>query len=147
MNKDSLDTCPKCGCDACYKLPINEAKFSYYCLGCGYQTNDLMIEGEFDTTEYETTLPELYKDAKYVDENKRVWYPVAINLNGKGTVFLNGRRVEEAQWAAIKAVELTEAEKAEPKYKGLTHKSDAKSLKSFEGGFIEACEYIGLFEN
>jgi len=106
-----------------------------------------MIDGEFEFTEYELTLPELYKDAKYVDEEKRVWYPVAINLETRGTVFLSGKSVEEAQWTAIKAIELTAAEKAEPKYKGASHKSDAKSLKNFEGGFIEACEYIGLFEN
>ena len=147
MNTDILTTCPKCECDGCYKLPINETKNSYYCWGCGYQTNDLMVEGEFDTEAYEETLPELHKDAKYLDKEGRIWYPITINLERKGTVFLNGKSVEEAQWSAIKVVELTEEEKTQPKYKDKTYKSDAKSLKNFGRDFIEACDYIGVFEN
>ena len=147
MNKDNLTTCPKCECDGCYALPINETKQSYYCWGCGFQTNDLMVEGEFDIEAYEETLPELYKDVKYVDSNKRIWYPISINIETKGTVFLNGKSAKEVEWSAIKAIELTESEKKEPKYKGASYKSDAKSLQSFGNDFIEACDHIGIFEN
>ena len=146
MTNDQMASCPKCKCDGCYISPINETKSNYFCWGCGFQTNDLMIEGEFDFVGYEETLPELYKDVKYVDEQKRVWYPISINIPDKGTVFLNGKNVEDVQWAAIKVVELTEEEKAQPKYKNLTYKSDAKSLKNFEKDFIEALDYIGMFE-
>jgi hypothetical protein len=137
--------CPKCGCDGCYKTPINETKSNYFCWGCGFQTNDLMKEGEFDFTAFEETIPELYKDVKYTDQESRVWYPISINLPDKGTVFLNGTSKEDIKWSAIKVVELTEEEKKEPKYKGLTFKSDAKSLQDFGDDFIEACDYIGLF--
>jgi hypothetical protein len=137
--------CPKCGCDGCYKTPINETKNNYFCWGCGFQTNDLMKEGEFDFTAFEETLPELYKDVKYVDQENRVWYPISVNLPDRGTVFLNGTSKEDIKWSAIKVVELTEEEKKEPKYKGLTFKSDAKSLQNFGEDFIEACDYIGLF--
>jgi len=106
-----------------------------------------MIEGEFDINVYEETIPELYKDVKYVDSDKRIWYPISINLETKGTVFLNGTSADDVRWSAIKAVELTEEEKKQPKYKGATYKSDAKSLQNFENDFIEACDYIGLFEN
>ena len=146
MTNDQMATCPKCKCDGCYILPINETKFSYFCWGCGFQTNDLMIEGEFDFVVYEETLPELYKDIKYVDEDKRVWYPISINIGNKGTVFLNGKSAKDTQWSAIKVVELTEEEKTQPKYKNLTYKSDAKSLKNFGKDFIEALDYIGMFE-
>ena len=145
MTNDKLDICPKCGCDGCYITPINETKNNYFCWGCGFQTNDLMKEGEFDFTAFEETLPELYKDVKYVDQEGRVWYPISINLLDKGTVFLNGTSAEDIKWSAIKVVELTEEEKKEPKYKGLTFKSDAKSLQDFGEDFIEACDYIGLF--
>jgi len=144
---DLITICPKCNCDGCYLTSINETKFNYFCWGCGYQTNDLMKVGEFDFELYEETLPELYKDLKYVDSEKRVWYPVGVNIEGKGTVFMNGKSIKEAQWSAIKAIELTEEEKEQPKYKNLTHKSDAKSLKYFADDFIEACDYVGLFEN
>lgn len=143
---DQMIICSKCGCDGCYKAPINETKFSYFCWGCGFQTNDLMIEGEFDFIQYEETLPELYKDSKYVDSEKRVWYPASINIPDKGTVFLSGKSVKEVQWSAIKVVLLTEEEKALPKYRGLIYKSDPKSMKHFGNDFIEACDYVGIFD-
>jgi len=146
MTNDEMIICPKCGCDGCYQTPINETKFNYFCWGCGFQTNDLMKEGEFDFTAYEETLPELYKDVKYKDSENRVWYPISINVPDKGTVFLNGKSAENTFWSAIKVIELTEEEKQQPKFKGLTYKSDAKSLKNFENDFIEAIDYIGLFE-
>lgn len=143
---DQLSTCPKCGCDGCYITPINETKNNYFCWGCGFQTNDLMKEGEFDFAAYEELLPELYKDVKHVDSEKRVWYPIVINVEDKGTVFLNGKTKEGVEWSAIKTVSLTEEEKQQPKYKGKSHKSDPKSLKSFGSDFIEAVDYVGLFQ-
>jgi len=145
MTNDKLITCPLCECDGCYQTPINETKFNYFCWGCGFQTNDLMVEGEFDFTAYEKTLPELYKDIKGKDDQGRVWYPISINLPDKGTVFLNGNNAKDVFWSAIKTVTLTEEEKKQPKYKELEYKSDAKSLKSFGTDFIEACDYIGIF--
>ena len=146
MDKEQLTICPKCGCDGCYVTPINELKSNYFCWGCGYQTNDFMIDGEFDFEEYEETLPELYKDIKHVDSQKRVWYPITINVPEKGTVFVFGTSSDDCKWAAIKAIPLTEEEKKEPKYKGSTYKSDAKSMKYFGNDFIEACDYINMFE-
>ena len=146
MAKDEMIMCPKCGCDACYKTQINEVKSSYFCWGCGYQTNDLMKEGEFDFVGYEEILPELYKDVKHQDEEGRVWYPITINLEDKGTVFLNGKSADTIEWSGIKVVELTEEEKTQPKFKDKKYKSDAKSLKSFGNDFIEACDYVGVFE-
>lgn len=143
---DKMSICPKCGCDGCYVTPINETKNNYFCWGCGFQTNDLMVEGEFDFAQYEETMPELYKDIKYVDSEKRVWYPISINLPDRGTVFLSGKSTEEVQWSAIKVVPLTEEEKKQPKYKNLKYKSDAKSLKHFGNDFIEACDYMGMFD-
>lgn len=142
---DQMIICPKCGCDGCYVTPVNETKFNYFCWGCGFQTNDLMKQGEFNFEEYEETLPELYKDTKFVDNQERVWYPISINISDRGTVFLNGKTKEETQWSAIKVIPLTEEEKKQPKYKNLSYKSDAKSIKHFGSDFIEACDYIGVF--
>jgi hypothetical protein len=105
-----------------------------------------MKEGEFDFEKFEEVLPELYKDVRYTDAEKRVWYPAVINIEDKGTVFLNGKSVDEVQWAGIKAIKLTDEEKEQPKFKGKEYKSDAKSLKEFSNDFIEACDYIGVFE-
>lgn len=142
---DKLDVCPKCGCDGCYVMPINETKNSYSCFGCGFTTTDIMIDGQYDKEAYEESLPELYKDLVYKDDKGRNWYPQTINTP-KGSVFINGSSVDNWQWSAIKTVPLTEEEQKMPRYKGLDHKSDPKSLQSFGNDFIEALDYIGVFD-
>lgn len=143
---DQLAACPKCGCDGCYISPINETKNNYLCFGCGYCTNDLMKEGEYDFEAYEETIPELYKDLKHKDSESRIWYPATVNIKDKGTVFLNGKSKDEVFWSGIKTIPLTEEEKQQPKYKNQTHKSDPKSIKHFGDDLIEACDYIGMFD-
>jgi hypothetical protein len=145
MTNDKLTDCPHCKqIGAVYTTPINEFHNSYLCLGCGYQTNDLMLEGEFQFEEYEAELPQLYVDAKKVDETKKVWYPNVVNIPDKGTVFLNGTNVEESQWSAILNVKLKAADKKKPMFKGKTHKSDSSTMKSFGKDYLSALEYIGI---
>lgn len=144
--EDKLIDCPNCGeKSACYQTPINEFHHSYTCFGCGFTTNDLMITDEFDFEKFESTLPELYKDLKKIDSLDRVWYPQAINIHGKGTVFANGKSKDNWQWSAIKSVPLTEEELQNPRFKGQKYKSDSKSLENFGTDFIEACDYIDFF--
>lgn len=146
MDKDQLTICPKCQSDACYKLPVNETAFSYFCFGCGYQTNDLQKLSEINLEQFEETLPELYKSSKFIDSEDRIWYPISINLPSKGTVFLNGISTDKAQWCGIQVRELRQEEQKSLANKGLTHKSDATTLKSFGKDFIEALDYIGFFD-
>lgn len=144
---DNLITCPKCKApESCYTQPVNEFHKSYLCLSCGFQTNDLMREGEFNFEEYEQELPELYKDIKTVDEEGRVWYPNIINIESVGTVFANGGSKDEWEWSGILNVKLTEEEKESPRFKGKKYKSDSKSLKNFGKDYFAACDYIGLFD-
>ena len=144
-NKDNLIDCPLCGEKAgCYSIKINETKNSYLCLGCGYQSSDLMKEGEYDVESYEMEMPELYKDMKRVDSEGRVWYPSVVNIQEKGTVFMNGTSKDDAKWSAIRNVELTEEDKQKPIFKGKTHKSDSSSLKDFGNDYLSCLEYIGL---
>lgn len=145
MIKDNLIDCPLCGeKGGCYAIDINETKKSYLCLGCGHQSSDLLMQGEFDIEEYEYALPELYKDLKKLDFSGRVWYPSAVNIQDKGTVFANGKDSSNWQWSAIKNVLLTEEEAEKPVFKGKTHKSDSKTLKDFGTDFLSALEYIGV---
>lgn len=142
---DKLDTCPKCECDGCYIAPINETKYSYSCFGCGFYTSDLLVNGEYDRPEYESELPELYKDLVYTDVRNRNWYPQTV-VTDSGTVFLNGHNKDNWQWSAIKNVDLTEEEKELQRYKGKKHKSDPKSMKGFGTDFLEALDYVGVFD-
>jgi DNA-directed RNA polymerase subunit RPC12/RpoP len=148
MTQDSMIDCPNCGEKlACYVTAVNESKNSYSCFGCGMTTNDFMKQGEFDFQEYESALPELYKDLKTTDADGRVWYPQAINIQGKGTVFTNGTSKDDWQWSAIKSIPLTAADKKNPRFKGQTHKSDSASMTGFGKDFIEALDHIDFFNS
>ena len=140
--EDKLVICSHCGSDACYEHK-QQGIAILSCLSCGFTTNELMTEGSQLVIETEEVMPELYKDIKFVDDQKRVWYPTVINIQDKGTVFVNGTDKDNWGWAGIKAVETTDEEKE--KFKGATHKSDPKTLKTFDKkSFDEACHYIGL---
>jgi hypothetical protein len=144
---NELTTCEKCGKEeSCWQQPVNEFHNAYTCFNCGFATSDLMIDGEFDFTEIESTMPELYKDIKYKDQKGRVWYPHVINIEDKGTVFANGTDKDNWQWSAIKTKKLTKKEQKEPRFNGKTHKSDPKTMKSFSSDYFSACDYIGLFD-
>jgi hypothetical protein len=149
MIDTTLMLCPLCKQDECCNIePINEFHNKYSCMACGFETNDLMREGEFDFAAYEDddAFPMLYKDIKQVDEIKRVWYPMTINIIDKGTVYPFGKFANEWQWRATKSIKLTEEELKMPKYKNQTHKSDSSSTQDFERDFFAACDYINLFD-
>jgi len=152
MTKDSLEICPLCGSDACYVTQLNATAKNYFCFGCGFTTNDLMIEGEFDFEQYEETLPELYKDIKQTDDSNRVWYPITINIEDKGTVFAKGTSAENWQWAGIKVKEVSKGEQEKFKIPGTDkaykYKTDMTTLKEFsQKDFMEALDYINFFSS
>jgi hypothetical protein len=140
--EDRLVTCSHCGSDACYEHK-QQGILVWSCMGCGFTSNELMIEGSQLVTETEEVMPELYKDIKFIDDKKQIWYPTVMNVEDKGTVFVNGVNKDTWGWAGIKAVETTDEEKE--KFKGAKYKSDHKTLKTFtKDQFDEACHYIGL---
>ena len=152
MTKDNLEICLKCGGDACYTTELNSTAKNYFCFGCGFTTNDLMIIGEFDFDQYEETLPELYKDIKVNDGSQRVWYPITINLEDKGTVFAKGTSLMDWQWAGIKVKEVSKEEQEKFKIPGsdksYKYKTDMTTLKEYsQHDFMEALEYINFFNN
>ena len=139
---DKLVICSHCGSDACYEHK-QQGILVWSCMGCGFTSNELMVEGSQLVIETEEVMPELYKDIKFIDDKKQVWYPTVINIQDKGTVFVNGTTKDNWGWAGIKAVETTDEEKE--KLKGALYKSDPKTLKMFgKNEFDEAINYIGL---
>lgn len=140
---DNLTICPKCGSDACYTDEVNQNIKTYFCYGCGFQTNSLMKEGEEFYNEQIEYLPELYKDLIYTDEEGRKWMPSAINIQDKGMVFANGTSVENWNWSAVKSTPLQEGDKKINEDQ--THKMDMKTKKDFpERDYMEALSYIGI---
>ena len=148
--KDNLTTCDRCDSDACYVQEVNNEIKNYMCYGCGFITNSLMKKGEQFFEEQFEILPELYKELMGEDEDTGlIWMPNTINLPNKGMVFADGKNGSNWAWAAVKAIPMPEdeAEKFRAKGKDYKFKMDMENIKHYpESDFIEALEYIGVFE-
>lgn len=148
--KDNLTTCDRCGSDACYVQEVNHEIKNYMCYGCGFITNSLMKKGEEFFESQMETLPELYKELMGEDEDTGlIWMPNTINLPNKGMVFADGKNGSNWAWAAVKAIPMPkeEQEKFKAKGKNFKFKMDMENIKHYpEGDFMEALEYIGVFE-
>ena len=147
---DNLTVCPRCGSDACYVDEVNKDIKTYFCYGCGFQTNSLMKEGEEFYNQQVEFLPELYKDLIYTDENELKWMPSAINVADKGMVFANGTSSDNWNWSAVKAVPVTEEEKEKypiPNKEGKFYewRMDMTTKEDFEErNYMDALSYISL---
>lgn len=149
--KDKIITDPLTGAEeGCYARPINEKLFNYSSLGTGFQSCDLWKKGEFDFEELESTLPELYKAIKQVDDEGRVWYPSIINQEDKGIVFVIGTSKDDWEWAGSLHAPILDEEKdrfKKPDGSYSKFKNDPKTLKRFgRAGYINALSYIGMLE-
>ena len=147
---DNLINCARCGSDACYVEEVNQDIKTYFCYGCGFQTNSIMKEGEVFFEEQSNILPELYKDLFFKDEDGKIWMASSVNLPQQGMIFANGPSKEDWGWAAVKAIEVTEEEKSKypiPGKKGEFYewRMDMTTLKMFpEREYMEALSYIGV---
>jgi len=147
---DNLIICKHCGSDACYVEEVNQELSTYFCYGCGFQTNSLMKEGSDFYQEQISILPELYKDLLEKDEDEIIWMPSTINLPQQGMIFANGPSKTDWGWAAVKAVPVNEEEKEKypiPNQKGKFYewRMDMTTLKMFtKRDYIETLSYIGV---
>ncbi len=141
-----MTICPHCGGNACYEQQVQENLQTYFCFGCGFTTSTVMVEGSKPVLDAIETAPELYKDLMYKDEKGLIWFPSTVSIPEKGMVFVDGTSQDNWRWAAAKAVEIPEEEKANfPQ--GQTHKMDMKSIKYYEQrDFMEGLDYIGFFD-
>lgn len=147
---DNLIVCARCGSDACYVDEVNQDIKTYFCYGCGFQTNSLMKEGEVFFERQLEVLPELYKDLLNKDDDSHVWMPTTVNVAEKGMIFANGPSKEQWSWAAVKAIKVTEEEKEKYPILGkegqyYEWRMDMTTLKEFpERDFMEALSYIEI---
>ena len=152
MSKDNLTICPRCGIDACYEQELGADYKVHQCYGCGFTTNTLMTEDSEFLDEQLEVLPELYKDLIYIDEEGYNWMPSAVNNPEQGMIYADGKTSEDWKWSAVKAMKISEEEKEKypiPNKEGefYEYKMDMTTLKQFdERDFIEALDYIGVFE-
>jgi len=151
LNQDQLVEGPF-GSNACYEQTFEqdgkEIK-TWLCFGSGYTTSTLMTTGSTAVTNLLETSPELYKDLMHTDNQNRVWFPATMTLPEKGMVFVDGSTKDNWQWAAVKAIPLTEEEIESGRFpEGNKYKMNIKESKRFgKGDFMDALEVIGFYEN
>jgi len=145
---DQLVECKRCGGNACYEQHIDETTVTWLCMGCGFTTSTLMDKEGPTTANTLETSPELYKDLMFVDDTNKAWFPATITLPEKGMVFLDGSTTANWQWAAVKAIPLTEEEKQSGRFPAnQTFKMNVKESQKFgQKEFMDALEVIGFYE-
>lgn len=147
---DYMTICDRCGSDAAYVDEVNQDIKTYFCYGCGFQTNSLMKEDSEFYLEQLETLPELYKDLMTSDEEGKIWMPSAVNIPNQGMVFANGANAENWMWSAVKAVPVVEEEKTKYPIPGKSGeyyewRMDMTTISNFpERDYMEALSYIGV---
>ena len=162
MVTDNLQTCNRCGGDACYVQEVNGIKL-YSCYGCGFQTSSVMKKGERFFEEQLDILPELYKTLLGEDEEGMIWMPQTVNLPQQGMVFAAAARdhaipnetpsQDNYEWAAVKAIKIPEEDRVKypiPHKKGEFYewRMDMTTEKRFaHNDFIEALDYINVFQD
>ena len=160
MKDDNLIKCNRCEGDACYIQKVNKITL-YSCYGCGFQTSTVMKKGEKFLEEQMDILPELYKALLGEDKDGLIWMPQTVNLPQSGMVFAVAAREfgeegaevnqDNYEWAAVKAVEITEKEKQKFPIPGKKDefyewRMDMTTEKRFSHkDFVEALDYIGIF--
>lgn len=146
--KDSLVECKRCGGNACYEQHIDESTITWLCMGCGFTTSTVMTKDGPATANTLETSPELYKDLMFIDDSNRTWFPATITLPEKGMVFLDGSTKDNWQWAAVKAIPLTEEEKSTGRFPaGQEYKMNVRESQKFgQKEFMDALEVIGFYE-
>lgn len=145
--QDQLTSCRKCGSPLCYEKH-KEGLISWDCLQCGFVTNTLLLENTEAIISYESMIPNLFRDIKFVDKDGFVWYPNTVIKEGVGIIFPDGTSKENWKWAFARHIPVEEEEK--PRFKkadGTYHayKTDMKNVLHFDQEyFSQALEAAGL---
>lgn len=146
--------CPKCASSNCFEevhtVATNSVK-SYICMGCGFTSTSLNTEDSEYIKNFEETCPELFKDIKFIDpERKIVWYPTVLNFPELGLIFPDGANAFNWVWRAVPVKPVGEDEKEKYPIPGepgkfYETKADMESSKTFDQkSFTDACKYLKI---
>ncbi len=146
-------TCPHCGSSNCFREDYDHGETpvsAYLCVSCGYTSTTLhKADSEFIKT-YELSLPELFRDLKFIDSESNVWYPIVLNFPTLGVIFPDGTSTLNWSWRAVPVVPVDEDEKnkypipgEEGKYYETKADMDGSRLYP-QGQFYEACKFLGI---
>lgn len=149
---ERLIICKKCGGDLAYENTFENNFKTTNCMGCGFSSNSMLSNGSDYQNQYEETLPELYKDLKFIDLDNKAWYPIVLNYPNKGMLFAEGTSDQNWGWTALLATKIEDNEKEKFKKPGVEneyfeYKMDAKTKRHFhKSDYISGVAYLGLFK-
>ncbi len=133
MLQDSLVECRHCKDPECYQT-FHQNLVTWKCPACGFTSNSYMMKNTDMVKAFEETLPSLYKDIKYEDEDGFLWYPLFYDAYPKGLVFADGTTSENWKWRAAPYVKVKDEEREKFKKKDGTYaeyKTDINNSKTF----------------
>jgi hypothetical protein len=146
--------CPHCGSKNCFHEDAGNDVTTYLCMSCGYTSNDLFKTDSEQIEGYEISLPDLYKDIKFLDTERGItWYPSVMNVPNYGIVFIDGTDKSNWKWKAAPAVDVAESEREKYPIPGkpgefYTKRLDMTLAKEFaQTQFTDACKHIGIIKS
>jgi len=148
---DNLTQCKHCGSQLAYESIVEGKSYEVSCIGCGFMTNNYLLEGTEELKSYLESLPHIYADLASVDEDGLCWVPMYKDLPGKGVIYVAGTSKENWLWAYAPYVDLKEGDPEAFLYK-LTdgtvgkYKLDFKNQEFFgQDQFLLALQRVGYF--
>ena len=109
---DQIVKCRKCGSDFCYENTIENKLVSWLCMLCGFQSHTGMMANTEELDAILSSLPRIYQDLLFIDEDGFGWIPTYKRVEGVGEVFATpGAKLEDWHWTAAKHVIIPESEK------------------------------------
>ena len=140
---DTICQCRKCGGHLCYQVH-QEQVVDWRCLSCGFQTNTFLLAGTEGVKVFEESIPQLYKDIKFQDEDGFVWYPLHLSKEGVGMIIADGTGKDNWYWSFFPHI-LVEAHESE-RFKGAKYKINSREALQFpQDKFalaLQACKLI-----
>lgn len=146
--KDQIVDCRKCGSPYCMENHSDNV-VTWFCINCGFTTNTMMLKNTDTVRAFEETLPRLFLDIKFLDNEGFYWYPTVIDKvnEGIGIVFPDGTNAQDWKWAMAAAVPVSYEEREKFKKPDGTYakyKTSAEFLHFDQHKFADVLEAFGL---
>lgn len=129
--KDTITTCKRCKGSFCYKQTFADKTETWLCMSCGFTTVSTMKAGSDQLKQLYTTMPDLYRELLFEDDEQLVWFPATITVPEVGMVFIDGTNAQDWKWTYAPIVPIAEDQRS--KYpKDQTHKVDLLNANTYE---------------
>jgi hypothetical protein len=148
---DNLTQCKHCGSELAYENIIDGVSYEVSCISCGFMTNSNMLSGTEELKIYLESIPDIYSELKFIDEDGFCWVPMYKEVEGKGAISINGISKDRWLWSFIPHVLLKETDPeigmyTNPDGSHAKYKFDFKSQEYFgKSDFLLALHKLGYF--